>query len=231
LAQRADYDDIQHLLQAASGNISRQPQPPRRSKVETSPTASSAVEAVLEEISEGSLAEKFGNAIDSARAGYVLPEITAATYEEFHDSTAAFYAALLRHTGSPLASAEDEVLRAENLALLERAFAGRGGMPGAWAEGRDGIHGGMRLVLDLVTEQFRRELYARHVTHVLAETIDPLDGGQRLSFMKALLERIGPQLPAEIRAQPARRYARHYGTIIEAYVRSMDRVNQFLRTL
>ena len=54
---------------------------------------------------------------------------------------------------------------------------------------------------------------------------------QRRLLMAVFLERLGPHLPPDIRAQPPARFARHYEPILQAYVRSLDRVRQILHNL
>ena len=150
---------------------------------------------------------------------------------EFHDAISGFYLALLRHAGTVPALADDHSVADEALALLERAFASKGGVGAAQAEARDGINGGMRFVLDVMTEQYKLEQQSKHVARVLQEALDPLNWNERVAFIRALLDRLGPQLPADLRRQPPERFARHYDMIVRTYVQSLDRVKQLLRTL
>ena len=226
-----DHGDIQYLLDAASGRVAG---PPREEPSIPEPAPSTmkeAVSAVLAEISAETLAKKIGHPIDSARATYVMDGVIIDDYEVFRDAIAAFYLALLRHTGSDRASNEEQTVRSESIALLERAFADKGGANAAWAEARHGIHGAMRFVCDIMTEQFKTEMQVNHVRRVVKEAVDPLDWSGRVTFMEAFLERLGPHLPPELRDEPPERFARHYETILQTYIQSLDRVKQLLRTL
>ena len=230
---QTDHEDLQLLLDAASGKcVSRT----SRREAPVGPDvakhdAAAAVDAVIAEISADALAEKIGRPIDLGRATYTVPDVTIATQGEFHDTISAFYLAMLRHSGAPQTTAEDGILPAEALALLERAFQDQHGAAAAWAEARDGVHGGMRTVLDTVTEQFKYEQQAKHVSRVLKEALDPLDWDARVAFVEALLHELRPHLPEEIQSQPAERFARHYESIVQAYVHSLDRVKEVLRRL
>ena len=82
-----------------------------------------------------------------------------------------------------------------------------------------------------MTEQYKLEQQANRIARVLQEALDPMKWDERVAFMRALLDRLGPHLPADIRAQPPERFARHYETVVKAYVQSLDRVKQLLRTL
>ena len=233
-AEEKDYEDVQCLMDATLGKAAARP---RHAETNVKPLSSgsqdaaAAVDAVLSEISAEALSDKIGIPIDSARAAYVMKEVVTDCSEEFYDIVSAFYLAMLRHTGTEPASADHRTVADESLALLERAFADKGGASAALAEGRDGIHGGMRFVLDVMTEQYKFEKQSDHVRRVLQDALDPLDWEQRMAFMRAFLDRMGPQLPPEIRSQPPERFARHYETILQTYVQSLDRVKQLLRRL
>ena len=193
--------------------------------------ATVAVEAVLAEIDAEALVRKIGLPIDSARASYVMGDVLIESSAEFNDAVSGFYLTLLRHTYTEPVSANAAELADEALNLLERAFADKGGVNAARAEARDGIHGGMRFVLDVMTEQYKVMQQSKHVSRVLQEALDPLDWSQRVAFMRAFIDRLGPHLPAEIRDQPPERFARHYGEIVQTYAQSLDRVKQLLRRL
>jgi len=68
------------------------------------------------------------------------------------------------------------------IALLERAFANGGGFEAALAEARYPAHGGLRRVLDVVTDQYKAEQRSKHVSRVVREAIDPLDWDARVAF-------------------------------------------------
>ena len=231
-AREEDQEDVQYLLDAALGKaLGRE----RKLEMVAEPTtpatrdAHAAVDAILDEINAEALANKIGRPIDSARASYILEDIIIDSHEGFHDTISAFYLFLLRRTDSIEASVDSTKVAPEAFALLEKSFKGKGGAIAALSEARYGVNGGMRLVLDVMTEQLKTERQANHISRVLKEVLDPLDWSARVEFMRAFLDRLGPQLSPEIRDQPPERFARHYEIILQAYVRSLDQVKQLLR--
>jgi hypothetical protein len=116
------------------------------------------------------------------------------------------------------------------LALLERSFSSKGGFQAALVEAKLANNGGLRFVLDMMTEQFKRELQGKHVDHVLKSALDPLCWKGKVSFIQALINRLKFHLPKEITSQPAERYAGHYEGIVEAYVQSMDQLKSIIRS-
>ena len=233
-ASPTDHQDVQYLLDAVAGrHFARTPGPATVTtpEADADTQAYSAVDTVLSQISADVLARTIGLPIDTGRAGYAMDEVLIDSHEAFCDAIAAFYLALLRHSGSVTASVDDHAVAAEALALLERAFEKRGGIDAAWAEARHGTQGGMRFVLDLLTEQFKAEQQTKCVTRVLKEALDPLDWSARVDFIKALLTRIGPEIPDEVREAPPERFARHHEPIAQTYVHSLDQFKHLLRRL
>ena len=235
-AGEIDYRDVCELFNATHGRLSGHepdiaaedtgPQP------QVSDSDSAAFDAVISQINQQALAQKFDIPIDSARGSYVLDSSTVASYDQFLDTIEAFYVHLQRHTGSQVADSVDpKATRAEGLALLERAFQRQGGSQAACARATDGTGGGMRRILDALTEQYKNDQQAQFIQRIFKDTLDGLDWDERVGFMQATLKRLGPNLPAEIRSQPPERFARHYEVIVQAYVTSWDSVNQLLRTM
>lgn len=233
-AAEHDYEDVRCLMASVMGKVDRHgsgAETGAQPRTRVTEDSAAAVEAVLAEISSEALARKIGHPIDSARACYVMGKVLVDSEDEFHEAVSGFYLALLRHRGMAPASADHQALADEAIQLLERAFVKGGGIQGARAEARDGIHGGMRFVLDMITEQYKIEQQSNHVARVLQEALDPLNWNERVAFIGAILDRLSPQLPPDIRNAPPARFARHYDTIAKAYVQSLDRVKQLLRTL
>jgi hypothetical protein len=232
-AKATDNDDLERLTAAVVRPVQRRQgrRTPAARKPSTRVSAQTSLANLLAQLDAGSLAETVGLPIDSARARYVVDTVTVTSYDEFLHSISAFYLHVMRHLGQTASPDRAEVYGAEVIALLERAFRQRGGLEAAYAEAGDGAHGGMRRILDLLTEQLKSEAKAKQVRRVLKEAIDPLDWSSRVALMAALLERLGPALPADLRARPPERFARRWEELVEAYVDSLDRIQQALRSV
>jgi hypothetical protein len=66
---------------------------------------------------------------------------------------------------------------------------------------------------------------------VLKQALDPLDWDAKVGLIEALLARIRDHLPAELRDEPAARFATSYELVVQAYAASLDRVKHLLRRL
>ncbi|MCK4658164.1 MAG: hypothetical protein KAV82_01455 [Phycisphaerae bacterium] len=189
------------------------------------------VQAVFAEISAENLARRIGLSIDTARAAYSLHTVILVSADDVNDCVASFYVYLLCRDGRSLSPAQLEAAKDDAQALLDRAFADEGSADAAIAEARYGTRGGMRFVLDVLTERFKNEAQADHVACVLREALNPFHLAARTAFMEALLRRVRPQLPEELREEPPGRFIRRLDALAQAYVRSLDRFAEVARSL
>ena len=147
-AQPADQPDVLFMLKAMNGEVSTSTKPEVRP--DPNPTSPRSVsDSILEElislIGTESLAERINIPVDSARAVYILDSVLARTYEDFNDTVTSFAAHLLRRVHGADGSVPAEAFSAEAFALLERAFARKGGSKGALLEAQTGCQGWLTL--------------------------------------------------------------------------------------
>jgi hypothetical protein len=224
-----DHEDVPSLLAASAGKITDRPEGVHSDHGARSDAAS--VAAVLDELSAHTLARDIALPIDGARATYPLASAVTESTEELLDIVTGFYVALLRQTGSICATAAEPTNRDAAIKLLERAFSDLGGPRGAFAEARDGLHGGLRFILDRMTEQYKRDRVGEHVNRVIREAVDALDWDGRVAFVSGLLDHIGPALPPDLRDVPSAYFLEHIDLLLRAYAQSLDRMIVLLRAL
>jgi hypothetical protein len=230
-----DGEDVFALFDAVRGRrIERDVEPyPAGSPPEPAPSDPEgiALGAIASQITEQTLARRIGIPIDSARGCYVLASSTIETYHEFLDTLAAFYIHLQRHLHPNTVESPDMArARSQALDLLKEVFRGEEGDKAAFARARDGIDGGMRVILDLLTEQFKRDEQALYVQRVFKEAM-PVDWNERVAFMRGAMKWLGTLLPADLRDEPPERFAGRPEAIIQVFVESLDRVNRIVSTL
>jgi len=189
------------------------------------------LQSILSEISTETRIKMVGIPIDSARGAYITDSVTVNSYEEFCETITSFYMHLKRHTRKLSEPVDLNEAAPEALDLLERAFSKQGGLKAAEAEARTAVKGGLRLVLDMMTEQFKREEQEKYMNYILKSALDPLDWKSKVDLMGVFLKRLGPLLAPEIKSQPPERFAEHYEDLIRAYLQSIDRMNSLLRSL
>ena len=58
-----------------------------------------------------------------------------------------------------------------------------------------------------------------------------MDWNERVRFMRGAMKRLGPFLPDELKDEPPERFVRSYEIIVRAYVSSIDKVKELLRSM
>lgn len=233
-ARSEEHPDAVIMLKAFNGELngaSRHLENSQESPTLSGKVSDNTLADVISLINENSLAERISLPVDSARASYSLDSVLAQSHEAFNDTITAFVVHLFRRVRGVDVNEPIQAFSAEAFALLERTFAQHGGVKTALAEAQTGTKGGMRYVLDAMTEQFKKEERGKEVQRVLMEALDPLNWDSQVALIKALLERLWIHLPDDIRDHPPEKYANHVGPLAKAYVESMDQLTHAFRSL
>jgi len=235
-ARQNDYDDVPLLFDAALGrHIVHKSEPCKLDETPGTGTPDAdcmVFDTVISMIDEQALAQEVGIPVDSARGSYTLTSSTVDTYEEFLDTLQSFFIHLQHYIGpGTTGSLGTADARQQTIALLQRTFRDKGGDKAAVAMARDSAMGGMRSILDACTEQLKAERRAAYIQRVFRDALDASNWDESVRFMRGAMKRLGPFLPAELRNEPAERFAENWEVIVQAYVQSLDRIGQLLRTM
>ena len=191
----------------------------------------SQLDLLKSEIDADALAFKFGIPIDSARASFTLESVRLKESQNLTEIATSFYIHLLRHTQNIKGVVSVRNAEAEALALIERTFSTKGGFRGAIAEAKHATNGGLRMILDMLTEEYKHELKKQHVSYVLKSALDPLDWESKVSLITEIMKTLQHVLPKKIKSQPPERFAGHYELIVNAYVDSINKLDMIFRRL
>ena len=235
-ATERDYDDLPVLIDAAYGRniMSKVDTRPINTQLEAKTPDRDCIvfDAVVSQIRERAVAEHVAISIDSARCSYSLESSTVETYIEFIDVIEAYYIHMQRYISSSPDTTVDVIrARTKAIELLQRTFRDKGGDRAAFATARDGIKGGLRSILDALTEQHKAEKKEAYIEMVFKDAIEALGWDEQLSCIRGLVKRAGQCLPEEFKNEPPERFAKNYNSILRTYVKSLDNVEQFLRTM
>jgi hypothetical protein len=234
-AGEADFADL-HLLYEANGGKAcegkRKPETPSKRIEPTDSPAATAVDTILDELSEATIAQKIGIPLDEARMSFVPVPVQVESWDEFLEITTALYCRFLRYTDIPGERFESGDAEGRVMVLLENAFSREEGIDEAYAEAtQPSRKGGMRYVLDAMTERYKAEETEKHILLTMKTGIDPLDHKAKVEFVTAFLERFAPFLPEDIRSKEPGYFANAWELLARAYARSLDAVKSLLRRL
>jgi hypothetical protein len=236
-ASDADHEDVTLLFEAAAGRGIN-----RRADMGTDPTDSSkpnrtgdnpdaVLDLILSEMDAETLTREISLAIDTARATYMMNSVTVDAHEELLDIVSSFHLHLLRHTGSIAGPADPKSAASDALDLVEKAFHEKGGWKAALAEARTAAHGGLRLILDTLTDYWKSEQIRRRMGMLFLEALAPYDSEFRVAIVRSFLTRIAPHLSEDIRERSPYEYEQHIDVILAAYVRAMESLKNMFRRL
>ena len=233
-AREPDHEDVVLLQEASRGagvdDHGAAPSLPRSAGAGDD-EADETLNALLRRIDSVALAGAITSRVDSARLAFSLDSATIDGDGAFFDIIESFYLHLCRHlSGGGALEAEDK-LRDDAHALLDDAYRKHGGVTAAIAEGRQAVHGGMRRVLDEMTERYKNVRTRNRVRAVLKESLAGMDWEGKLSLAHILLERLGPALPEADQQETAERCAHHVEELVESYAASMDEMKGRLSAL
>lgn len=232
-AGESDADDVAHLFRVADGARWLAPATGGvGASGSTRPTAErDMVSAVLDGISQEAVTREVAAPIDQARSSFMLGSVLVEDPKEFEATTSAFYVHLSRNTGRLRGSDETGELRKAAKDLVEQTFSREGGYAAARAEARTGSRGGMRFVLDAITDYFKREQRESYISFIVHQTVADLDWDERVKVTDELLRRLAPDLPPDISVTTPERYAKMLHVVLRAYATSMDPVKAVLKTM
>jgi len=233
-AEESDHEDLQLLF---SINFKKGIRPnlkkigPSISSQSEKNDIEDRIQSIVSEIDTDALTLMFGIPIDSARATYLLESVRVRDFDDFAKTITSFYIHLLRHTQKVIGSVSAMNAEAEAFSLIERTFSNKGGFQGALSEAKHATKGGLRMILDMMTEQFKHEEHKNHVNYILKSALDPLDWDSKVSLIKGILSTLQHVLPQRIKSQPPERFAGHYEIIVNAYVESINDLNMIFSRL
>jgi hypothetical protein len=97
-------------------------------------------------------------------------------------------------------------------------------------EATSGLHGGFRLIFDMMTENYKRKEQEKYIFSVFKTVFEPLEEKDKVGLMKAVMKRLESHLGPEILSQPPEWFVLHYEPIIRSYVQSMDQMESIFRS-
>ena len=186
---------------------------------------------IISQIESGNIVQSIAMEIDLARATFPMGSVVVCSNDEFYDVIASYYIHLSRHAKGYMGPADMDSAGRESIKILERAYAKRGGFQAAEAEAKHATNGGMRYVLDLMTDQFKQEEKEKHVSWIFKMAMNPLDWDGKVQLMKSLIKHLKHILPSDIADQPAERYAGNFEPIVMALCHSKDKMISIFRSI
>jgi len=191
-----------------------------------------SINSLISELDERTIAQRIGIPHDEARMRYPLANNTVRSFDEFNRIIANF----LNHQVSMCIShgGRLSVSQAASWAkeLLEREYRRQGGdIVSAYNDARDGTNGGLRAIIDVITESLKTESIERYVRDTFDRYVAPNSWGTKVEIIRQFIDYCGIHLSSSIRRDQPERYAQNYQELIHSYVTALRQTSSIFRRL
>ncbi len=191
----------------------------------------SAIDVLIEELNEHAILHNVAGRHDDARLQYQLSKNTVRDFAEFSEIVGSYvqhaYSACVIHGG--WISSMDAASIGKD--LLDRHQGGRrGDAQSIYRDCKDGLNGGMRVCLDLLCEELKRQAVDRYIRDVFDRHLPKDDPDLRLRMVEEFIERHSDVLPGIDRDRPWL-YVKDIETLIRAVVGAAEQMASVYRRI
>ena len=191
-----------------------------------------SIENLLSELDERTIAQRIGIPHDEARMRYHLNSNTVRSFDEFTEAIGHYYnyqfTTCVSNGGSLVAS--EAAGRAKEM-IESEYHRSQGDIVAAYNDAHDGTNGGMRKVLDIITEGLKAESVERYIRDVFDRHVTPNSWEQKVEIIRRFIDRYGVHLSSSIRSDQPERYAHKYEELIRSYVTALKQTSAIFRSL
>jgi len=177
---------------------------------------------VLQQLDKHHIAEHIAKKHDEARNYYALRTIKATNFKEFMRLIADYYNYhYINCFSSGKGRIPEEIAYGRAREIIESEYLRRDlDWSHAVADAMHGTNGGLRRLVDIISESLKQQAVEGYLQYVLAQNIDHIDFDEKLIVVRELISRIGED-SAYIDAKNPERYVGNLDELIRAYVESL----------
>jgi hypothetical protein len=183
-------------------------------------------------LNEHEIANRVAIPHDEVRARYALSKNTVATFGEFTEVITSYYIYHYTTCVAPGAHLNRTDAASEAKSLLESQLRrGEGDINTYFVRARDGLDGGMRVVVDALAEGLKGRAVTNYVRHVFDQHVSPESFKDKVELIRQFIRSCGSQLASSIRADEIERYAHDWQALVNEYSHSLQRTSAMFRRL
>ena len=190
-----------------------------------------SIHSLVEALDERTIAKLIGIPHDEARMAFPLRSNTASSFSRFEDIIGDYcnYHYTTCVTGGGFLPRAEAVGRAKQ--LIEHAYGRRGNIISAYNDAHEGLNGGMRQILDIITDGIKSECVERYVRQAFDDHVSPNSWDKKQEIIRQFFAAYGAILPASVDTRNPARYANDYQVIISAYVQALQQTSAIFRRM
>lgn len=231
LAAPEDHDDLKYVFQLATGKVCANTNPVvlKTRNEEDTDEADQLLNLILNDISEETFAKEIGNDYDNARNVYTQEKVSAENEEEFHHIITAYYLHLTRHLHHHVVVTDLDHVATQAIPALDQAYQNQGGIRAATQEALHPTHGGLRTILDILTNHLKQQHIQNYRTTRITQAINPLDHQLKTTLTQKILNRLGNNLPDHLRDAPPEQFANHLPELLQVLADNIEAIAAYLK--
>ena len=191
------------------------------------------INILLEHLDERTIARQVAMPFDTARLNYRgQTSNVVGNFDQFTEIITEFYKYIFSRcisNGGELSSTQAWGWAKE---LLEREYRKkRGDIVSAFNDSNTGVNGGLRVILDTITEVLKAEAVERYISAVFDRVVAPNSWDQKVEIIREFIAYCGPNLSGSIETSQPERYAQNFNELIRAYVEGLRQTSSMFRRL
>ena len=191
-----------------------------------------AIDNLLAALDERQLAQQVGLKHDEARVRYPLSSNTVADFDRFTDIISDYYNYQFTRCVSRGGALPRSEAAGRAKEILEQAYRRRNGdIVTAFNDARDGTNGGLRVILDSISEGLKTESVERYIREMFDRHVSPNAWADKVEIIRQFIAHCGANLASSIDASQPERYAQNYRELIRSYVQSLQGTSSIFRRL
>ena len=150
---------------------------------------------LIAEIDERNIAIKIGIKHDETRMQYSLKSNTVGSYEKFINELSKYYNSHFARCNSIGGIFSDSEAAQRSKEIVEKEYQSkRKNINNAYNDAHEGTNGGMRAILDIITNSLKMESTHRYIQDAFDRYVSPNSWPDKVQLIRQFIEFCGPHL-------------------------------------
>ena len=183
-------------------------------------------------LDEREIAKRVAIPHDEVRARYALRSNLVSMFDEFTEGITDYYTYHYTTCVAPGARLSRSDAASEAKQLLESQLRrNEGDINTYFVRARDGLDGGMRVVIDTLAEGLKARAVNNYVRDVFDRHVGPESWEDKVELIRQFIRSCRSNLSSSIQEDQPERYAHNYQALVNEYTHSLQRTSAMFRRL
>jgi hypothetical protein len=163
---------------------------------------------------------------------YPLSSNTVSNFDEFTQIIGHYYNTHFTKCISRGGRFPDSEAASRAKEIIEQEYRRRNGdIVAAFNDARDWTNGGMRSILDIISEGLKTISVERYIRDAFDRYVSPNSWSRKVQIIKQFIDSCSTHLSSAIRHDQPERYAQNYQELIRSYIAALQATSSIFRRL